>query len=542
MKTPAALLTAVLTLALTGCLDTDEEFTLNPDGSGKVKIKAVSVPKAFQFGPPQTPEQQLKEAVSETLKKSEGIDAWADVTATLRDDGNTVFAGTGYFKDLSKVRLNILGTQSDFPNFEVKKEADGSLSLKAISRKGDGDEPPAPAVDPKPTEEEIQKLIKAERLKAQGGRRLLEGFLKDLRMKTRVVLPGAVGEAKNFKKVADNVVEVTLDGKTVLKALDALIADDAFLRKQVEGGPQLAKSGPPIDDTVMEKMFGEKAPLRATAKGPLKAAFDYEAEAGPARKQLPEIFQKYGLAAPLPAPVAGEGFKSVKVGGVKIVHLADPERGVTPLSEGEPGLWFAVVAEFSGSVLSVKEGLLTKALSDTGENLLPKEEFHRQISFPRLTTDRTAVMFDVRLRLPGGKAAGIKEVAGTMQYVVGKNTKDVDLGLGEFAKGAKGKALGAEITELGDHRFQEGHQELTIKLDLERDAVASIVFFDDAGKELEATFPTDSFGGSEGVFTIPLKGKFPAKGKAVAKIYQDLKVYEVPFTVSNVDLMGRPQK
>jgi hypothetical protein len=539
MKTPATLLCAVLTLCLAGCFDSDEEFTLNPDGSGKVKIKAVSVPKPFQFGNP-TPEQMLKDAVTETLKKSEGIDAWTDVTANLKDDGNTIFSGTAYFKDISKVKLNILGTSSDFPSFEIKKGADGGMILQGAPKKVEDAEPP-PANEPKPTEEEIQKILKTERMKMQGGRRIMEGFLKDLRMKARVVLPGTLAESKNFKKVADNAVEITLDGATVLKTLDALIADDAFMRKQLEGKHELAKSGPPMDDTVMEKLFGEKGPLRATVKGPLKAAFDYEAEAAPARKNMPEIFQKFGVPAPLPPPTAGAGFKKLRIAGAKMIHEADNERGVSPLNESEPGLSFAIIGDFGGSVLSVKEGLLTKAVSDSGENLLPKEEFHRQISFPRLTNDRASVVLDVRLQKPGPKATGVKEISGKIQYVVGKTIKEVDLGFAEFAKGAAGKALGAEIQELGDAQFQEGHQELTLKLDTQKEAVTKVLFYDAAGKELETVFPEDTFGG-DAVFRISLKGKFPAKGKAVAKVYQDLQVYEIPFTVTDVDLLGRPQK
>ena len=172
MKKAGALLVSACLSLLAGCLDSEQEFTLNPDGSGKVKIKATSVSKLTDLAFKVTPEESLKNSVIETLEKSKGVDAWTDVSAKLDADGKTIFTGTAYFKDISQLKLNILGTESDFPHLTVKKEADGGFSVEATPDKKGGEDAPAP--DKKPTEDELKEMIKVERAKFRGMVRLME--------------------------------------------------------------------------------------------------------------------------------------------------------------------------------------------------------------------------------------------------------------------------------------------------------------------------------------------------------------------------------
>ena len=48
--------------------------------------------------------------------------------------------------------------------------------------------------------------------------------------------------------------------------------------------------------------------------------------------------------------------------------------------------------------------------------------------------------------------------------------------------------------------------------------------------------------GNETSKSLTIKGKFPAKGRIVVRVYDDLKEYEIPFKIENVDLLGRPIK
>jgi hypothetical protein len=528
-----AVLSAVFAIALAGCLDLDEEYSINPDGSGKVKIKCALAPMRFSNAK-KSPEELLKSDVRETLEKCGGVDAWTDVSAVLRDDGKIAFSGTAYFRDYSKLKLSILGMTSSMSKTSVARDGDAmTVTVTPEQRE-------APPADPvKLTEEQIKVKMKQERAKYLQSKPMMATFLAEAKIATRFLLPGALGEVHNFKKVGDRTVEIRMEGAALLAALDSLMKDDAFLRRCVESGREMDKSGPPVDDVMMEKVFGEKGPIKASTKGAMAPVFDYEAEAGKAREGMPDLLAKFGAAAVAVAPPAGAAFKSVAVGGIQWVHAADQERGIAPFSKGMPSFSLAITAELGGSALAVKEGKILKAVADNGEDLLPKEEFEREIHFPRLSEDKTAIVFEVLLVPPSPKAGGLREVSGTLVYLVADKTVDVDLGITAFEKGAKGKAHGAEIEKAaagGDEA------EVALKLALGLDAIASIDFFDEKGAKLPATRQGYSSSGDESTLEFVIKGALPKKGKIVAKLYDAPKTYEAPFKITNVDLLGRPKK
>ena len=537
MRPFAAIALLALALAAAGCIDLDQEFTLNPDGSGKVVLRSVAPPVTFNLtGKETSPEQAMQKAVREELEKSEGVDAWKDVSASLRDDGKIEIKATAYFKDISKLKLKSGGQMA----FAVSKDPSGAWVLQAVAEKKAAAKPEPPAQ--KPTEEEVKAKMKAERAKYQQVKPLMETFLKDFRHHSKFNLPGTLAETNNFKKLSGTSVEVGFEGKALLKIMDDLVMDDAALRQQIESGRTL--DDPPDEDLMAEKMFGQKGPVRAVVKGPLKAPFDYEKEAAPARALLPEILKKYGAPPPPTVidPAKGGGLKGVRVAGVQFVHFSDPEREVGPMSGQEAGVTLTLVAELPGAVLSVKGGKLMKVTADTGDDLLPKGDFSREIHFPRLSKDKAAVTFDVRLNLPGPKARGLKEVSGLLTYAVAGKTKEVDLGIGLFKDGAKGKELGAAIEKIEDHPFEKGKKMLSLKIEAPQDSIQSVAFFDEAGKKLEVESSGWSGFGDSTTFQYSLKGAPPAKGRIVASVYDDRKSFEVPFRVTDLDLLGRPLK
>jgi hypothetical protein len=510
-------LVAVLALALAGCVDLYVEYTINPDGSGMVKIRCISSPVSFNLSEKKSPEEIMKANVRETLEQSAGVDAWSDVQAAIRDDGKMSFTGTAYFKDIEQLKLKVMGVSSQVPELVYRKEKDGTVSVEVTGEKKEqkAAEPPGNL-----NEDQIKVRMREERAKYQQGKPILEVFLKDVKFRNRVNLPGAVGEAHNFKKVGPSAVEVSFDGNTLLKVLDGLILDDAYVRKSIEEGRDL-KPGTESDTVFMEKLFGENAPIKAVTKGPLKPAFDYEAEAAPARKNLPEFLKKY-VAVPGPIPAAaGAGFKNVRVAGVQIVHVMDGEREIKPFDHKESGLSLSIVAELSGAALSTKEGKLLRATADTGENLLSRDDWDRKIHFPQLSNDKKSIVFEVHLGMPGPKAAGIKEISGSIQYKVADKTKEVDLGIPEFKKGSKGTEFGTEIGKIEESTSQEGRQELELKLKLAHEDVESVSFFDGAGKILEVSDAGSSSSGQETTLKFRLQGKFPAKGKIVARVFDE---------------------
>jgi hypothetical protein len=443
--------------------------------------------------------------------------------------------------DFSKLKLHSQGQSGSPTTLSLARSDAGDWVLSAGQDKK-SPEKPAPAE--KPGEDVIKERIKAERAKYQQAKPLMETFLKDSRTRTRVNLPGTLAETSNFKKLSASSVEIALEGKALMKVMDDLIMDDAFMRKAAESGRGIDDTDSLDEEILVQKLFGTKGPIRAVAKGPFKAAFDYEKEAAPARKETPAILAKFG-APPPPSvidPAKGGGLKSVKVAGIQFVHFTDRERELGPMNGQEPGVTLTLVAELPGAVLSVKEGKVSKASADTGEDLLPRREFNRTIHFPRLSKDKAAVTFDVPIGLPSPQARGFSEISGVLTYVVAGKTKEVDLGISLFQSGAKGKELGAEIEKIEDDSFDKTKKSLSLKIGVSRESIQSVTFYDESGKKLAVESSGYSGFNDQVTYSYTFKGAPPAKGRIVALVYDDRKSFEVPFRVADLDLVGRPVK
>jgi hypothetical protein len=122
----ARLLTAVVCLGalplVTGCFETKDEFTVNPDGSGKVTHEC-SFQQVNLGGDNEATEDSLKEAIGKVITEAKGVEAWRDVSYKRLDDGRLFFKGTAYFTNLNTL---------DIPNqtmleFDWKKSGGGAV-------------------------------------------------------------------------------------------------------------------------------------------------------------------------------------------------------------------------------------------------------------------------------------------------------------------------------------------------------------------------------------------------------------------------------
>ena len=154
------LVSLVTALLVTGCIDTRREFTINPDGSGKVKIDSRFDLQEIRYsGKKMTDEQALNQQVGQIIQHSQGVSAWKDVAYKLEDDDVTVhFSGTAYFNDINKLMLYY-----NFSALSVKFE--GSAENKTL-KIGVGNKGLAAATDTKPlTDEENSRMIKRAKAK-----------------------------------------------------------------------------------------------------------------------------------------------------------------------------------------------------------------------------------------------------------------------------------------------------------------------------------------------------------------------------------------
>ena len=547
MKTPSCLRILPLTAGLfalallAGCFETKQEFTLNPDGSGKVVHESTFQNVTFS-SKNETPEQQLKQAIGDVIKRTKGVDAWRDVSFKLLDDGRIQFKGTAYFKNL---------TALEFPNqtmleFEWVNGGNGTGTLSLRNKKSnepDGRVAAAKSMDlGKLSPEERARKIKEERAKFQQMKPMMAGVFGAMRHEVVFHLPGQPGESSNFTKDASGALALQFDGAKLLSAMDALMNDDAWLAKNA--GNLGGQEAPAMDERMSALMFGGKGPVRATVKGLASAAFDYDAEVAAAREEFAAVQQQLNpgpVTAVLAPPAQGGELKSLKVMGVRLVREADESREIQPFGNGA-GYTLSLLAELPGSVMAMTdECTLDKALADDGSDLLPESEFSRKIHFPKLTTEKSSVLFEVEMKLPASPVLGLREVSGHLQYKVAGPLKELELSFAKLAAGTKAKELGAEIESVKAGGDGDKAQTMELKLAIEPDTLKALYL--EVGKT-KTELKQRGYGGGNGTYTYTYESEtgFPAKSRLVAEIYDQLQTFDVPFKLENITLLGEPAK
>jgi len=526
-----------------GCYETRRTFFLNPDGSGKVILESKFQPMNISFtGEEVDPESQMEDSVRDILEKSSGIDAWKEVDYKLTDDRKIWFKGTAYFQDVSNLKFHNLSIM----NIGFTKGPDGTMVLEMKEQKEESKKGTVQRKQKDMTEEEITKKIKSEKAKYQQMRPILTVFLNTLKEESIFHLPGNLAEkVSNFEKMNEKTISFTFEGKKLLEVIDEMMQDDNWWRSQVTAGVDFAKDGPPMDIEMNQKLFGERAPIRAVVGGKLTSLFNYSAEVSEAKKSSSKLLAKHGIVAVVSdvSTVSSkvENFKSLKVGGVRLVRFSDSKRDVRPLNY-DKGYTLSIVGELPCPVLSVTEGKLETAIADNGEDLLPEREWDSKIHFPRLSKDKTVVIFDVNLSLPGENVRGIREVSGILKYTIASGSRNVDLGITDFTIGAKGKEFGAAIKSIKRSKWEKGKQTLSLKLNLSQSSIKSVTFYDDEKNKLDVSSQGYFSMGSSTTFEYSCKGTLPETGFIVVGIFEGLKKYEIPFKLTNISLTGQPLK
>jgi len=288
-----------------GCFETKQDFTLNPDGSGKVLVEMVMPQMPFALGPPGQqgdPDVAAKQFVKGILDGSKGVDAWSDVRYEKTDDGRTRFIGTAYFKDLAQMKLQ----SGKMEGITFTKDDSGGMVL--LLKEQESPAPPAPPEEI--PEEQLTQRIQAERMQYQQVRPMMATVLGTMKMDVSFLLPGALVEVSGFKKEPSGAVRLVFDGAQMLKAMDELMADDAYVRQNALAGKK-GGGGPQMDEWTKEKLFGTKGPFRARVTGPFKPLFPYDSEVKAAKAAYPKMIERLGLdklpAAP-PTPTLPPGF------------------------------------------------------------------------------------------------------------------------------------------------------------------------------------------------------------------------------------------
>lgn len=515
-------------LLLSSCYETKQDFMINPDGSGKVRhectFQSVSLNNEND-----TSVEALQAAIAKIVTDSKGVDAWTDVSFKRLEDGRIWFLGTAYFKKLEELEI----PNQSMLQFAWKNQGGGKAELALDLKKSKNPKPKPDAA--KLTPEERAKKNKDERAKFQQSKPMVTAMLGTLKQDVSFKLPGKVETRSNFKPTPSGTLGLSFEGAKMIDALEKLMADDAWLEKHGFD----TQDTPALDAELGGLLFGEKAPVKATVSGATAPLFNYAAEVAAALKGAEKLQKQLGAVSIAP-PAKGDALKSIKVVGVRMVAPVDKKLDIRPFNY-DAGYTLAVLAELPGSVLDVtdKSSITTATASDGSSLLKGERDWDRRLVFPKLSADKSSVMFDMELKLPEPSVKGIKEVSGTLQYRVSGAAKEIDLGLKSLKAGDKGTELGASIEKIKEGWQKDGSQDMELKLKLKPgDLKSAFIVVDGVKTEIKRNGHSSS--GGTTTFTFASKTAFPEKGSIVLEIHDKVQTFDVPFKLENLSLLGTP--
>ena len=146
----------------------------------------------------------------------------------------------------------------------------------------------------------------------------------------------------------------------------------------------------------------------------------------------------------------------------------------------------------------------------------------------------------MQLVLPDDKVKFIKQISGYLEYTVSSGAKEIDLGVTEFKTGMKGKHFNAIIKEIKDSQWHEKGQKLVLNMNIDQDSLASVTFYDSAGKKLETSGRSYMYMGNQATLEYEFEQALPARGRIEVRVYENLNKYKSPFQLKNLSLLGKP--
>ena len=231
--------------------------------------------------------------------------------------------------------------------------------------------------------------------------------------------------------------------------------------------------------------------------------------------------------------------ENVRVAGVRLVRYADLELGVLPLGYAD-GYTLSLIAGLPAPAVKVSGGRVEKALTNTGGNLLPAQDWDRRIRFARLSKNRQTAVFDIELLLPDEGAAALEELAGTMEYLTASGVKNVDLGVMTLEVGAKASELGANITSIEIDPYKNNAAVVGLALDVAPEQIESLELYGADGAKLQVNQHGYLSVGGATTIKFSTDGPMPQKAKIVLNLFEGLQKNELAFRIMGISLAGLP--
>lgn len=354
----AAIGTAVLSLATTGCFKNESKSIVNADGSGKfsmvVELNLAPIMSMMGGAGGANPLGDNRSLLVNMVRgMNSSVDVWTDAKVETTKAGATRISLSGLTKDFTATGdlKKALGSASpemaekaaalpDFKTVTSAKDAAGNWvisvvgvdeimsmvsALQAEAAKESNFTPGQAVI----SEEEIAAKITEMRPTYDQFKPMAAMMLKDMSIISEMEVGGEIIESRVFKKIGPNKVSWTFTGEQLIDMVDGIVNDKALpgkvakLAAAFNEGPKSPKIAPELKEFItpyLSAIFGGEGSPKLVIK-PGAASFDYAAEAAKAKaaqspelKKLLEEAAKPAVVPAIPGPdTSGEETPKSKV-------------------------------------------------------------------------------------------------------------------------------------------------------------------------------------------------------------------------------------
>ncbi|MBN2136488.1 MAG: hypothetical protein JW720_01645 [Sedimentisphaerales bacterium] len=239
--------------------------------------------------------------------------------------------------------------------------------------------------------------------------------------------------------------------------------------------------------------------------------------------------------------VAAPQNQAVRVVGARLITFADLKLGILPLGQAQ-GYTLSLVAELPAPAVKIAGGQIEKALTDTGKSLLQPKQWDRRIKFTRLSNDYKTAIFDIELLLPDQTATGLEELSGKIDYLTAAGTKNVDLGLMTLKPDTLGPELGARIVAVEADPYQNNAAIVALDLKLPPEAVESVELYTKDDRAIEIRRRGSISLGQITTVKFSVHEELPQQARIVVHTFDQIRKEQMPFTITDISLTGRPTR
>ncbi len=525
-----AILLAFACAFITGCFDTKQEITLNPDGSGKAVMESsFTSMDVFADTARKSTKPTAKDFVRRIIEQAQGVDAWRDVSYRQLDDGRIWFRGTAYFAELGKLKIGSIG----YLRFGTTKDANGNLTIAPVA-----EQPALPYPTQSANEPITMETIQRERMQFRSAKPWMAALLGTMKQDTTFHTPGVSRRASNFETNVPNTLRIRFDGARLMQAVEEKLFDADFARERIAAKLPASFSGD--DDSLNEKLYGQRGPVLAVIKPGDTPLFDYAAEVAQAKSAFVAIAKELGLSETFsfdvkPA-VAGDPAK-VKVTGIQWTFEGSRQDAWLFPQPGKNYV-LSLRADLPGRVFAVHKVAVNRAVTVEGRSLLPRDLSVRDQSYPQISEGGTKVVFQVHLESPPLDSKGIAEFSGVLECASPENQRSVELISGKLRGGVKGTEYGVQIDDLSQRSI--GGDKLVLRINLPVERLLSLKVIGDAGQAVTLERQGIMKIGEENIFTYISRNAVPRSGKLVAEVLVGSQTLRIPFSATNLTLLGQP--